>query len=283
MADGHNTEQGGGTYGSAEAAEGWRRSAAARAQVLAPITERMLDLAGITLGNRVLDVAAGTGEQTLLAARRIGANGSVLATDIAARMLAGAAEAARQAGLGNNVETRVLDARRLDLEPASFDGAISRLALMLIPERNKALAGIHRALKPGKKFAALVMATAEKCPFIALPMAVAGRRAGTPLAPFEDPGLFALGDPTVLKATFEQAGFHDVAVEAVPVVRRFASLAVGMQNCRDVLPEVSQLMAHLSKAERDAAWTEIEESLHQFEGVDGLLVPQTYLIGVGTK
>ena len=55
-----------------------------------------------------------------------------------------------------------------------------------------------------------------------------------------------------------------------------------MQTCRDILPEVSQLMAHLSKAERAAAWTEIEESMRQFEGTDGLLVPQTYLIGVGT-
>jgi hypothetical protein len=79
MADELNTEQGGGTYGSTAAAEGWRRSAAARAQFLAPITERMLDLAGIALGSRVLDVASGTGEQTLLAARRIGPNGSVLA------------------------------------------------------------------------------------------------------------------------------------------------------------------------------------------------------------
>ena len=282
MAESHNAEQGGGTYGSAAASEGWRRSAAARAQFLTPITERMLDLAGIALGDRVLDVAAGTGEQTLLAARRVGANGSVLATDIAARMLAGAAEAARLAGLGN-VETRVLDARSLDLEPASFDAVVSRLALMLIPERSKALAGIHRVLKPGKKFAALVLATAAEVPFVALPMAIAGRRAGTPLAPSEDPGMFALGDRTVLKATFDQAGFLDVAVEAVSVVRRFASLAEGMQNCRDVLPEIAQLMAHLSTAEREAVWTEIEDSMRQFDGADGFLVPQTYLIGVGTK
>jgi ubiquinone/menaquinone biosynthesis C-methylase UbiE len=282
MAETHNAEQGGGVYGSAEAAEGWRRSAAARAQFLAPLTERMLDLAGIASGNRVLDVAAGTGEQTLLAARRVGANGSVVGTDISAQMLARAAEAARQAGL-RNVETRVLDARSLDLEPASFDGAISRLALMLIPERYRALAGIHGALKPGKKFAALVLATAAECPFIALPLTVAGRRAGTPRAPFEDPGMFALGDPTVFRAAFERAGFRDVAVESVSVVRRYASLADGMQTCRDILPEVSELMAHLSRAERDSAWTEIQESMHQFEGADGFLVPQTYLIGVGTK
>ena len=88
-AERHQEDSGGGTYGSAEAATGWRRSAAARAQLLAPLTERMLDLAQVDIGHRVLDVAAGTGEQTLAAARRVGPTGAVLATDIAAQMLAG--------------------------------------------------------------------------------------------------------------------------------------------------------------------------------------------------
>src|SRR4029453_10196540 len=105
-----------------------------------------------------------------------GPTGAVLATDIAAQMLALAAEAAAQAGL-RNVETRVLDARDLDLEPESFDAAISRLALMLLPERAQALTSIHRALKPGKKFVALVLATPDECPFVAAPMGIAARRA----------------------------------------------------------------------------------------------------------
>jgi predicted methyltransferase len=67
----------GGTYGSAIAAEGWQRGSMGRAD-LRPITERMLDLAGIGSGHRVLDVAAGTGEQTLMAARRVGPHGFVL-------------------------------------------------------------------------------------------------------------------------------------------------------------------------------------------------------------
>ena len=61
-------DQAGGIYGSPEAAAGWQRSGVARAQFLAPLTERMLDLAGVGIGYRVLDVAAGTGEQTLAAA-----------------------------------------------------------------------------------------------------------------------------------------------------------------------------------------------------------------------
>jgi ubiquinone/menaquinone biosynthesis C-methylase UbiE len=100
----------------------------------------MLDLTGVGVGDRILDVGVGTGEQTLAAARSVGPSGGVLATDIAPQMLALAAEATAQAGL-RNVETRVLDARDLDLEPESFDAAISRLVLMLIPERARAMAG----------------------------------------------------------------------------------------------------------------------------------------------
>jgi ubiquinone/menaquinone biosynthesis C-methylase UbiE len=137
---------GGGTYGSAVAAEGYQRSAtdASFRDDLGPITERMLDLAGIGLGYRVLDVAAGTGEQTLMAARRVGPRGFVLAADIADRMLAYLNEAARKQGLGN-VQTRLVDARALELEPESFHAAICRLALMLIPEREKASATCRHA------------------------------------------------------------------------------------------------------------------------------------------
>ena len=278
----HIQDQASGTYGSREAAAAWQRSGAARAQLLGPLTERMLDLTGVGVGDRVLDVGAGTGEQTLAAARRVGPSGAVLATDIAAQMLALAAEATAQAGL-RNVETRVRDARDLDLEPESFDAAISRLALMLLPERAQAMAGIHRTLKPGKKFAALVLATADECPFIALPLGIAGRCAGTPEAPFGDPGMFALGDPAMLATVYRGAGFREVTVEVARVQRRFPSLTAAMQNVRDILPEIPQLLMHNTDAERAAAWAEIEDALRQFGGDDEFVVPHAFLVGVGTK
>jgi ubiquinone/menaquinone biosynthesis C-methylase UbiE len=280
--DGRDGGQDGGTYGSAAAAEGWRQSATARAQTMGPITERMLDLAGIEPGYRVLDVAAGTGEQTLLAARRVGPDGFVLATDIADRMLAYLSEAAREAGLAN-VETRVMDARQLDLEPETFDAAICRSALMLIPERDKALAGIRHALKPGKKFAVVVMPTAEKLSHIAASLDIARRHAGLPPAPFEDPGMFALGDPAVLRAAFEWAGFREVAIEVVVSEQRFPSLAAAMEQRRNTLPEMQPYLAGLSDAERAAVWDEIEQFMRRFERADGVVVPHERLLGVGTK
>jgi ubiquinone/menaquinone biosynthesis C-methylase UbiE len=126
----HDRDEGDGAYESRDAAEAWRRGAATRAQSVGLATDMMLDMANLAIGSRVLDVAAGTGEQTILAARRVGPAGSVLATDIAAKMLKIAAEAAHQAGLGN-VTTRVMDAQRLDVEPGSFDAVISRLGLMV--------------------------------------------------------------------------------------------------------------------------------------------------------
>src|SRR5438067_12981712 len=79
------------TWASSEAAEVWRQGAARRAQALAVATERMLKGAGVQPGMRVLDVAAGTGDQSLLAARLVGPSGAVLATDISASMLRAAA------------------------------------------------------------------------------------------------------------------------------------------------------------------------------------------------
>ncbi len=89
-----------------ERADRWNRRQAQRNEIFGPATEMMLDLADLRTGNRVLDVAAGTGDQTLLATQRVGPNGYVLAIDISTAMLTNADEAIRKPGL-TNVETRI--------------------------------------------------------------------------------------------------------------------------------------------------------------------------------
>src|SRR5687768_3139230 len=118
-------------FSDAGAGATWQSGAALRAQAFGPATELMIDLARLKAGDRVLDIAAGTGDTSLDAARRVGPTGSVLATDLSASMLEVAEDEARKAGLAN-VETRVMDARKLDLESASFDAVISRMGIMLI-------------------------------------------------------------------------------------------------------------------------------------------------------
>src|SRR5512145_2310642 len=105
---------------SSEVAERRNRGRARRGEIQGPATQMMLDLAEVRTGSRVLDVAAGTGDQTLMAAERVGPTGYVLATDISANMLKLAADAAREAGF-TNVEVRKMDAENIDLDENSFD------------------------------------------------------------------------------------------------------------------------------------------------------------------
>src|SRR5262249_17216194 len=161
-----------------------------------------LDLAKLHVGSQVLDVGAGTGDQTLAAARRVGPTGSVVAIDVSASMLEMTAMSAREAGL-SNVATRVMDAQRLDLASESFDAAISRLPLMLIPDVDRALGAIRRVLRPGGTFAALVFSTAEADPFLSIPHTVA-RRVGRLTSPPEPFGEFRLGAPGVLCDGFKK-------------------------------------------------------------------------------
>lgn len=116
-----------------EAAGRWHDWGSTLEDWLGEATNMMLDMAGVGPGSRVLDVAAGAGGQTLAAARRVGPDGYVLATDISSNILEFAAESAREAGLAN-VETRVIDGESLEeLEEGSFDAVISRIGLSTSP------------------------------------------------------------------------------------------------------------------------------------------------------
>jgi ubiquinone/menaquinone biosynthesis C-methylase UbiE len=264
------------------AAEAWNHWGPTLAQWLDPATEVMLDMTGISAGSRVLDVAAGTGGQTLLAARRVGPTGFVLATDIAPRILAFAAEAARQAGL-SNVKTRVLDGEHLDIEDNSFDAVISRVGLIYFPDQQKALTGMHRVLKPGGKMAAIVYSTPEHNRFFSIPVSVIRRRAQLPPPLPGQPGPFSLGSPGVLEAAYTNAGFRDVQTRIVPAPVRMASAAECVRFERESFGALHQMLASLDAAGRQAAWDEIAQELRSFEEAGGFEGPCELIIGVGTK
>jgi SAM-dependent methyltransferase len=274
-----------GDWESPEAAEAWRQMRAQDGRVFAAATERMLDLAGVSAGDRVLDVAAGTGEQTLAAARRVGPTGFVLATDISASMLAVAADVLRQEGW-SNVETLVADAQRLDLAPDSFDAAISRFGVMLIPAHQETLSAIRRALKPGGKLAAMVWSTAERNPFFAMPLGILQARGLLP--PPEPgrpgPGPFALGTPDALTNALRQAGYRDVAIEPVAIRWRFPSVAATLDYYRlNVATMRREIADRLRGAAGEPIFAEIEQALHPFRGPSGIEVPGEALIGSGAK
>jgi ubiquinone/menaquinone biosynthesis C-methylase UbiE len=262
-------------WASQEVAERRSRGRAGRVEFQGPATEMMLDLAGIRTGSRVLDVAAGTGDQTVMAAQRVGPTGYVLATDISANMLKLAADAARDTGL-TNVETRVMDAENIDLDADSFDAVICQLGLMLFSNPTKVLRAMRRVLRPEGKVVALVFSTAENNPYQGITLGVARRFGSTPLP------LFSLGETDVLENTLRQSGLRNITVRAVNFRRNFSSTAEVIRRLKESA-FLREAIEKLSEAEREPAWAEIERQLSQLEGRNGVEIPGEFLIGVGTK
>ena len=265
------------------AAEAWHRWGPFIGEWLGACTEAMFDMTGIGPGSRVLDVAAGAGEQSIAAARRVGAAGHVLATDIAPALLEFAERDAAKAGLAGIVATREMDGEALDgLPPASFDAVISRVGLIYFPDQQRALAGMKAALRPGGRIGAIVYSTPEKNGFFSLPVKLIRERARLPAPLPGQPGPFSLGGEGVLEATLAKAGFRDIEVRRVASPVKLPSAAECVRFERESFGALHQMMAALSEGERAAVWRDIEQALRAFEGADGFVGPCEMLVGAGT-
>jgi SAM-dependent methyltransferase len=265
-----------------EAADAWAHWGPTLEAWLGEATELMLDLAGVGPGGRVLDVAAGAGGQTLAAARRVGPDGAVLATDIAPAILAHAAAVADAAGL-RNVATRAVDGERLDVAPESFDAVISRLGLIYFPDQQRALTGMRSAGRSGGRLAAIVYSTPERNEFFSLPVSIIRRRAELPPPAPGQPGPFSLGAPGAVEAALERAGFTDIEVRRVPAPLRLGSTVEYVRFARESFGALHQMLAGLDDAGRAAAWEEIADALARFEGPDGFVGPCELLVAAGRR
>jgi len=145
---------------------GWDRAAADyealwQAQ-LAAAQARLLSCAALAPGERVLDVACGTGLITLAAARAVGATGSVIGVDVSERMVDAARDRARHQQLANASFAR-MDGERLDLPSASFDVALCALGLMYMPDAEQAVREMRRVLRPGGRLVLAVWGERARC------------------------------------------------------------------------------------------------------------------------
>jgi len=264
------------------AADAWLRWHSTLQEWLGPATDALLDAAGIGPGDHVLDIAAGTGQQSVRVAARVGEDGRVLATDISSNVLALAAREAEAAGIAN-METRVLDAEQLDLPDASFEAVISRLGFMYLPSLQMALVGMRRVLKPGGRIAAMVFSTPEENQFFSLPLSIIRRRANLPPPVPGRPGPFSLGGDGMLATAYVRAGFSDPEVQVLDAPLRMRSAEECVRFEQESFGALHQMMGGLLAIERLAAWREIEEALRAFEGPDGFFAPCQLLIGAAVR
>ena len=265
------------------AADAWNRWAPLLTRWLGPVTEMMLDMTNVQSASRVLDVAAGAGDQTLAAARRTGPTGYVLATDLSPAILEHAALNAKQAGF-DHVETLVKDGEALsEIETQPFDAVISRVGLIYFPDQIKALSGMRDQLRPGGRVGAITYASADLNGFFSIPVGIIRRRAALPAPLPGQPGPFSLGDPDVLAQRFADAGFSDVQVERVSAPVRLGSALECLQFEQESFGALHQMLGGLSEQEQDNAWEEIEEALGEFEADGRFEGPCEMLVAAASK
>jgi ubiquinone/menaquinone biosynthesis C-methylase UbiE len=262
------------------AAPGWAKWEAVIAAGLADATDAMLDMAGVDADMRIVDLACGAGSQSLRAARRVGPEGRVLASDISATMLAHVRERAMRDGIGN-IETLECAAEDLSATQQAFDAAICRLGLMLFPAPEQALKAVQSVLKPRARFAGLVFTTPSNNPFMSQPMQILLRHAGKEPPPAGKPGIFALGRPGVLEGLLSDAGFSDIRAKVVTASFRLESSAEALEMMQQAFGVYRAVVADLDPEARAAAWSEVAECLKQFDGDDGFRVELEFVIGSG--
>jgi enediyne biosynthesis protein CalE5 len=250
------------------AAKGWYDWQDLIASTTAPVSRRLVELAEIEPGDRVLDVAAGTGEPSLTAAQAVGPEGRVVGTDISPEMLGFARERAQAAGL-ENVEYIEAAASSLDFPPESFDAALSRWGIIFEPEAEAAAARIRGFLKPGSRMAIASWGPPEEVPMLSIPMRTVMTRLNVPPPPPGTPGPLSRPTPEAIGGLLEGGGFADVEVEELTAEMDWDSPEEFARFTREIAPPISALMADHPQEVQDETWAAVVEAAREHAGEDG--------------
>lgn len=200
--------------------EGWE---ARVEEAAARVSGKLLDMAQVGPGDRVLDLGTGVGEPAGRAARRVGEAGRVVGVDLSPRMVAAGNRRLERIGLDGIVELREGDAGDPDVPAESFDAALSRWVLMLIPDLAAALGRIRAKLRPGGRLAVGLWGHPSRVPMISLALSVAQQMVDMPPPPPGAPTHLWMSGHQGFTPLMEAAGFGEIEHRSVTTVFKFPS------------------------------------------------------------
>lgn len=251
-------------------------------QNLSFINYRLVGDARLRAGYRVLDLGCGTGYPAILAAQAVGSQGSVVALDLSEGMLAVARRKADDLGL-TNILFQAEDITTLPFDPASFDAVITRFCLMFLPDIPLAVTDISRVLKSGGYLASAVWSTADKNPFMRIPMEVIRRFIEIPTPDPNQPGIFRLSKPGDLMGIAKKTGLHGVTDEEVAGESLFDSADEYLANIKELAAPLQPLFARLSQGQRGEVEAEIKRAVNQYRRGDKIALPMAFRVVVARK
>ncbi|MFL5859004.1 MAG: class I SAM-dependent methyltransferase [Solirubrobacteraceae bacterium] len=260
----------------AAVAAGWGEHADYVDKRATALTERMLERAAPQPGERVLELACGAGGLGMAAAERVGPDGEVVLSDVAAEMTAIAARRAAARGIGN-VTARELDLEGIAEPDASFDVVLCREGLMFALDPAQAAGEIRRVLRPGGRFAVAVWGPRERNPWLGIVLDAVSEQLGAPVPPPGIPGPFSLGDAAELR------GLLDAEVEEVSVPLRVPSFDAWWSRTTALAGPLAKMLAVQPPETIEAIRHRAREAVRSYEAADGLELPGISLLASGRR
>jgi SAM-dependent methyltransferase len=250
-------------------APGWEDRREWLMGITGPVNAWLVEKAEPQPGQVFLDIAAGTGDLGLLIAERVGDEGRVISTDFAPEMVDVARRQGEARGV-SNVDFRVLDAERMDLEDDSVDGVVCRYGYMLMADPAAAMAETRRVLRDGGRLAFAVWGTPERNPWAAVPGMTLMQRGHLPPPEPGAPGIFALGEPERIRDLVGEAGFaQPVLLEELGVEFRWADFDDLWDTLIRITGPLSRAIEALPEDERQATRNAMEDNVASFRNDNG--------------
>ncbi|UCU93557.1 class I SAM-dependent methyltransferase [Hydrogenophaga taeniospiralis] len=238
---------------------------------LAGVQAALLDGATLQRGERVLDLACGTGLVTLAAARTVGPSGQALGTDLSGEMVTLAAQQAERRGLPNASFTR-MDAENLAVADGSVDVVLCSLGLMYVPEPERVLGEARRVLRPGGRLVVSVWGERARCGWAGL-FGIVDDEVSSEVCPL----FFRLGQPGALVRLCGDAGLECVEERRLPSTLNFDD---GEQACDAALTggPVALAWSRFTEATRERVRGRYLASIAPFCVGSGYAVPAEFVV-----
>lgn len=260
-------------------ASGWERWRAEMEIASAPVRAWLIRELAPQPGETVLELSAGAGDTGFEIAAPLGDEGRLISTDFAAEMVEVARRRGGELGL-TNVEYRVVDAERIDLDDDSVDGVVCRYGYMLMADPAAAFAETRRVLRPSGRLALAVWAAPERNPWASLGARLLIERGHMPPPEPGAPGIFSLADEARLRPLVESAGFTSLRTEEVAVSFSFSNVDEYMQWARTTAGALAMVLRSLPEEEVAVLSGKLEQAFAPFAGDAGYEFPGVALCAV---
>lgn len=263
-------------YGWDKAAEFYEQAWQAQ---LAEAQQRLMELAAAQPGERVLDIACGTGLVTFPIAEQVGtgdSGGTVVGTDISEQMVERCRETAQDRDFANVTFER-MGAEELSLPDGSFDLVICSLGLMYVPEPVQALREMQRVLKPGGRMAVLVWGQRSNCGWAEI-FPIVDARVKSEVCPL----FFQLGAEGVLEQSLASAEFANIRCERSAYAMHFAGDEDACAAAFEGGP-VALAYDRFDERTRSEAHGDYLASIESFKNGQGYDIPSEFVLATGTK